>query len=116
MTGKRRRSDDEIIADIEHAAQAAAELVARGKEAWDRDELLRLAGEAVIGRVADAAGRLPDEIRASITDVPWDDIRDIRILVDHNYHRVDYEVLWVTLERDVPFLLERITRWKASLE
>lgn len=114
MTDKRRRSDNEVIADIEHAARAAANLVARGKDAWDKDELLRLAGEALIGRVADAAGRLPDEIRASITEVPWDDLRDIRILVDHIYHRVDYEVLWETLERDVPFLLEGITRWKTS--
>lgn len=114
MAGKRRRSKDEIFTDIEHGARAAADLVARGKDAWESDELLRLAGEAVIGRVADAAGRLPEEIRASIPDVDWDDIRDIRILVDHIYHRVDYEVLWETLERDVPFMLERITQWRKS--
>ena len=116
MSGKRRRSDDEVMADIEHGARAAADLVSRGKDAWDKDELLRLAGEAVIGRIADAVGRLPEEVTASITDVPWDDIRDIRILVDHIYHRVDYEVLWETLEKDIPFLLERITEWRESAE
>jgi hypothetical protein len=46
---------------------------------------LRLAGEAVIGRIADAANRLPDDLKAAIPEVPWDDIRDIRILVDHIY-------------------------------
>jgi uncharacterized protein with HEPN domain len=116
MARRGRRSNDEMIADTKHGARAAADLVARGKEAWDSDELLRLAGEAVIGRIADAAGRLPDEIRASIVEVPWDDIRDIRILVDHIYHRVDYEALWETLERDIPFLLEQITQWRASTE
>lgn len=115
MAGK-QRSYDEVIADIEHAARAAAALVARGKTAWEKDELLRLAGEAVIGRVADAAGRLPEEIKASMADVPWDDIRDIRILVDHIYHRVDYEVLWETLKADVPLLLERIIEWRAAKE
>jgi uncharacterized protein with HEPN domain len=47
-------------------------------------------------------------------DVPWDDIRDVRILVDHIYHRVDYEALWKTLGEDVPLLLERLRRWRKT--
>ena len=105
---KRRRPVDAIIADIEQAGEAAAELIARGRTAWDGDVLLRLAGEAVIGRIADATNRLPDEIKDAIPEVPWNDIRDIRILVDHIYHRIDYDALWVTLRDDVPFLLRRL--------
>ena len=110
----RERPLDSIIADIEDAAEAARELVGRGKDAWDDDRLLRLAGEAVIGRIADAASRLPAEVKEAVPDVPWDDIRDIRIIVDHIYHRVDYESLWTTLATDVPFLLERLRAWKRS--
>jgi uncharacterized protein with HEPN domain len=109
---KSRRPFAAVIGDIEEAAQAAAELLARGKEAWDADRLLRLAGEAVIGRIADAAGRLPEQVKAAMPDVPWDDIHDIRILVDHVYHRIDYDALWVTLMEDVPLLLEQVRRWK----
>jgi hypothetical protein len=47
-------------------------------------------------------------VKATIGDVPWDDIRDIRILVDHNYHRVDYDILWRTLTDDVPHLRGRL--------
>ncbi len=108
MGSKRRRNVDEVLADIEDAAGAAAELVGRGKNAWDGDRMLRLAGEAIIGRIADGAGRLPADVKASIRDVPWDDIRDIRILVDHIYHRVDYEILWRTLTEDVPPLLGKL--------
>ncbi len=105
---------DAVLADIEEAAEAARELVGRGKDAWDGDRLLRLAGEAVIGRIADAANRLPDEVKQAVPDVPWDDIRDIRILVDHIYHRVDYEALWETLAEDVPILLRRVRRWRKT--
>jgi len=105
---------DAVLADIEEAAEAARELIGRGKDAWEDDRLLRLAGEAVIGRIADAANRLPDEVEQSVPDVPWDDIRDIRILVDHIYHRVDYEALWKTLGEDVPLLLERLRRWRKT--
>lgn len=106
--GKRRRPVEAVAADIEQAGDAAAEIIARGKTAWDNDGLLRLAGEAVIGRIADATTRLPEEIRDSISDVPWEDIRDIRILVDHIYHRIDYDALWKTLRDDVPHLINRL--------
>jgi uncharacterized protein with HEPN domain len=106
----RRRPPDAIFGDIEEAVDAAREIVTRGKDAWNGDRLLRLAGEAVIGRIADAAGRVPDEIRTEVPDVPWDDIRDIRILVDHIYHRIDYELLWRTLAVDVPDLARRLRR------
>ena len=111
---KKSRPLDAVLADIEEAAEAARELIGRGKDAWEDDRLLRLAGEAVIGRIADAANRLPDEVKRSVPDVPWDDIRDIRILVDHIYHRVDYEALWKTLGEDVPLLLERLRRWRKT--
>ena len=103
---------DSVLADVEDAAEAARELIGRGKDAWNDDRLLRLAGEAVIGRIADAANRLPDEVKQAVPEVPWDDVRDIRILVDHIYHRVDYEALWKTLAEDVPLLLRQLRRWK----
>ncbi len=111
---KSRRPLEAVLADIEDAGAAANELIARGKAAWDADRLLRLAGEAIIGRIADGAGRLPDTIRAAIADIPWDDIRDIRILVDHVYHAIDYEVLWTTLRDDVPRLVGRLRDWQAE--
>jgi hypothetical protein len=37
------------------AADAAAELVRSGKERWDAERPLRLAGEAVISRLGDIA-------------------------------------------------------------
>lgn len=87
------RAVDKIIGDLLDAATAAAEIVARGQDAWEHDRLLRLAGEAVINRVGDAAGRLPDDVRANMPSVPWDDIRANRIFVAHIYHRIDYQTL-----------------------
>ena len=112
---ERARPLESVLADIEEAAEAAGELIGRGKAAWDDDRLLRLAGEAVIDRVADAANRLPDEVKQAVPDVPWDDIRDIRILVDHICHRVDYEALWKTLAEDMPSLLRQLRRRRSRI-
>lgn len=111
---KEPRPLDAVLADIEEAGEAARDLIARGRRAWDGDRLLRLAGEAVIGRVADAANRLPEEVKQAVPGIPWDDIRDIRILVDHIYHRVDYDALWNTLAEDVPRLLAELRLWRQA--
>ena len=94
-----RRGIDKTVADLLDAAAAAAEIVARGRDAWNDDRLLRLAGEAVISRIGVAASKLPDNVRASMPSVPWEEIRANRVLVAHIYHRIDYGILWETLRR-----------------
>jgi uncharacterized protein with HEPN domain len=106
------RPTEKIVGDLLDAAAAAAEIVARGEQAWEHDRLLRLAGEAVISRLGDAAGKLPDEVRAAMPAVPWDDVRANRVLVAHIYHRIDYRILWATLSQDVPRLAAELERWQ----
>ncbi len=45
------RSAEDLLADLAEAVDAAAELVGFGKERWEAERPLRLAGEAVIGRL-----------------------------------------------------------------
>lgn len=40
-----------------------------------------------------------------------DDVIANRIIVDHVYHRVDYQLLWNTLKRDVPALGAALEAW-----
>jgi hypothetical protein len=52
----------DLLADLEEAIDAAAELVSCGQDRWETERPLRLAGEAVIGRIGDVASKLPDEV------------------------------------------------------
>ena len=82
-----------------------------GKERWDAERPLRLAGAAVIGRLGDVATKLPDEIIKATPEIPWREVKGMRIVATHAYHRIDYEQVWVTLRDDVPRLAEAIRRW-----
>lgn len=74
--------------------------------------MLRLAGEAVVGRIGDAAAKLRDQVGDELRgEIPWDDVVANRIVVDHVYHGVDYELLWNTLERDMPALGTTLREW-----
>ena len=108
------RGVDDLLADLAEAVDAAAELVDLGKERWDAERPLRLAGEAVIGRLGDVATKLPDELMKATPEIPWREVTGMRIIAEHAYHRIDYEEVWVTLRDDVPRMAEAIRRWRQA--
>jgi uncharacterized protein with HEPN domain len=108
------RGVDDLLADLAEAADAAAELVGFGKERWDTERPLRLAGEAVIGRLGDIATKLPDEVIKATPEIPWREVKGMRIIAAHAYHRIDYDEIWVTLRDDVPRLDQAIKHWRQA--
>ena len=110
------RGVDDLLADLAEAADAAAELVSLGKKRWDAERPLRLAGEAVIGRLGDIATKLPDEVIKATPEIPWREVKGMRIIAAHAYHRIDYDEVWITLRDDVPRMDETIKRWRQSEE
>ena len=108
------RGVDGLLADLAEAVDAAAELVDLGKERWDAERPLRLAGEAGIGRLGDVATKLPDEVIKASPEIPWREVKGMRIIAAHAYHRIDYETVWVTLRDDVPRIGQAISRWRQS--
>lgn len=108
------RGVDDLLADLAEAADAAAELVRLGKERWDTERPLRLAGEAVIGRLGDIATKLPDEVIKAMPEIPWREVKGMRIIAAHAYHRIDYEEVWVTLRDDVPRMDQAIKHWRQT--
>lgn len=109
------RSVVKVLADLSDATLMARALVARGREEFEADEMLRLAAEAILGRIGDAAAKLHDHFGDELPrEIPWREVVGNRILVDHAYHRLDYSVVWATLSTDVPELRRVMNEWAAA--
>lgn len=94
------------IADILDAISAILEFT-RGMDhdafAGDRktlDAVLR--NMTVIG---EAASRVPDEVVAGHPEIPWRDMRDMRNILVHEYFGVSTEILWDTVQANLPPLV-----------
>jgi uncharacterized protein with HEPN domain len=108
------RAAAKLLDDILLATDVAAEIVKHGRDRFAEDHVLQFGAEAVIGRIGDAASKLPDDVRASISDVPWKEVIGFRIIVDHVYHRLNYDRVWNTLVADIPQLRAAIQRYRLS--
>jgi uncharacterized protein with HEPN domain len=57
---------------------------------------------------------LPDEVIEATPEIPWKQVKGMRVIAAHAYHRIDYEEVWVTLRVDVPRLGRAINRWRQA--
>ena len=58
--------------------------------------------------IGEAVGKLPEELKRARQDVEWQDIKDFRNLLTHEYFGVDLEIVWRIIEDDLPLLMDAI--------
>lgn len=58
--------------------------------------------------IGEAVGKLPMELKAGYPDIPWQDIKDFRNLLAHEYFGVDLEIVWNTIQHELPILLHAV--------
>ena len=56
--------------------------------------------------IGEAVGNLPDKIKQGRPDIEWQDIKDFRNLLSHEYFGVDLEIVWKTIQEDLPALID----------
>ncbi len=54
--------------------------------------------------IGEATRHIPDSVQELYSAVPWDGMRDMRNVLTHEYDRVDYWVVWDTIQDDLPGL------------
>ena len=94
--------DRQSLEDLVEFAETGARLVARGRKAYDEDEMLGLAAESVIHRLGEAVNRISDEVVAANPQVQWRGMKGMRNVVAHEYGAIDYNIVWNSLANDPP--------------
>lgn len=88
------------------AEQAVALTVAIDRLAYDADETLRLALVHLVQTIGEAARYISHETRGANPAIPWSDIISMRHRIVHDYMNVDEDILWATVQDDLPQLVE----------
>jgi uncharacterized protein with HEPN domain len=69
--------------------------------------------DAIIKNIAvmgEATNGIPGEVRAGHPEIPWEEMRDIRNVLIHEYFGTSLPILWHTVTEDLPPLAEKLRR------
>jgi len=98
------RREPERLRDVLEAIGKIEEYAARGREAFDADELIQTWIVHHVAIIGEAARALSVEFRACYPEVPWREIVGMRSILVHHYFEIDAEAVWAVVERDLPDL------------
>jgi hypothetical protein len=60
--------------------------------------------------IGEAARNMPQDVKGSHPEVPWDEIIGMRNKIAHEYFGIDHQIIWKTIQDDLPILLRQINR------
>lgn len=94
-----------MLDSVEEAVSFAA---GKRRDDLDADRMLALALVKSIEIVGEAGARISEEGRNELPNVPWREIVAMRNRLIHAYFDVDLDVVWRTVEEDLPSLITRL--------
>ncbi len=59
--------------------------------------------------IGEAVKNLPDSIKHKYSSIPWRDISGTRDHLIHGYFGLDFEIVWNTIQSDIPKLILSIS-------
>jgi len=104
-----KRSDALYVHDIKEAIEAIFSYT-RGITFGDF-KIDRMRYSAVIREfelIGEAVANLADHVKEQYPHIIWQDIKDFRNLLIHEYFGVDLEIVWNVIQSDLPSLYETI--------
>lgn len=60
--------------------------------------------------IGEATSKLIPEIKMRYDNVPWREMSDIRNKIIHHYFGIDYDIVWDTVNTDIPYIAKQIEK------
>jgi uncharacterized protein with HEPN domain len=106
------RHDDRIRLQhmLDYAREAVSMIKGRKRKDLESERMVELSLTRLIESVGEAAARVSREGQEENPTIPWPQVVGMRNRLIHGYDQVDLDILWDTIEIDMPPLIEELER------
>jgi len=66
--------------------------------------------------IGEAVRHVPEDVRQQQPELPWQMMRSMRNVLVHDYDQIDLDLVWNTIEHDLPHARTLLLQWAAHLE
>ena len=93
---------------LDAAREAVAFAAGTGRYEFGGDRKLILSLVKDIEIIGEAAGRVSEDVRRQLPQIPWQDVINMRNHLIHAYFDIDVGVVWSTVSEDLPPLIQAL--------
>ena len=114
----RRNKNAQILGHIIAYCDDVINAVGRfggGKEKFVSDRIFRNACAMPLMQIGELAKSLPDDVIGMDSAIPWKDVKGMRDYFAHEYHEMDMDIIWNTIE-EIPSFKEQCLRLREQLQ
>ncbi len=102
-------NDEGRIEHIREAALEARELMCDATRSdLNTDRKLSLAVVRLLEIIGEAANGISTDYQQAHPELPWNGMVSMRNRLIHGYFDVNLDIVWKTIQEDLPFLLEKL--------
>ncbi|TKJ36969.1 MAG: nucleotidyltransferase [Planctomycetes bacterium B3_Pla] len=98
------RQDRERLLDIHDAITGIEKYAQRGRQEFEKEELIQTWIIHHLLILGEAASALSDTFKEQHAAIPWSKIVGMRNILVHDYFEIDVDIVWSVVESDLPQL------------
>lgn len=98
------RDDGERLRDIQEAIERIEKYTARGREAFDAEELIQTWVLHHLQIIGEAVRAISTDTKNEAASIEWSKIIGMRNILVHNYFAIDKDLVWAVVENELPKL------------
>jgi len=111
---------DSDISRLQHMLDAVREILefveGRDRQSLSEDRPLQHLITRNFQILGEAASRISEDYRAAHPEIPWREMIDLRNRLVHAYFDVNLDIVWSTVQQDLPRLLPQLTALMSAEE
>ncbi|QYO62095.1 DUF86 domain-containing protein [Leptolyngbya sp. 7M] len=109
------RDDRERLLDILEAIERIEKYTARGRSAFEEDELIQTWVLHHLQIIGEAVRALSPVTTSRSENIEWSKIIGMRNILVHSYFNIDTEIVWAVIENDLDRLKSAINQYIEQL-
>ena len=95
---------------LDHAREATELIAGKEKAALKQNRVLELALIRLVEIVGEASAKVSSDAKEKYSTIPWPEVIGMRNRLIHGYDSVDLDILWDTIEIDLPPLIDELEK------
>ncbi|MFW6129527.1 MAG: DUF86 domain-containing protein [Candidatus Aminicenantaceae bacterium] len=95
---------------LDHSSEAVELLGNSSREELGKNRMMQLALTRLMEIIGEAANRISKATKQRYGDIPWNQIIGMRNRLIHGYDIIDFDLLWDTVNFDLPPLIQSLKK------